>query len=49
MFNKAIVIVVAIDKEVLHWHCIFSFAVACFAEARSGTKIGADFFWCLMS
>lgn len=25
VFNKATAIVVAMDKEVLHWHCIFSF------------------------
>jgi len=31
MFSKAIAVVVAMDKEVLHWHCIFSFAVSCFA------------------
>jgi len=29
MFNKAVAIVVAMDNEVLHWHCMFSFAVSC--------------------
>jgi len=30
MFSKAIAIVVAMDKEVLHWRCIFRFTVTCF-------------------
>jgi len=46
MFSKAIVIVVAMDKEVLHWHCIFSLAVSCFAVKfiGRGPEIGANFF-----
>jgi len=31
MFSKDTAIVVAMDKEVLHWRCIFSFAMSCFA------------------
>jgi len=36
------------DKEVLHLHCIFSFAMSCFPTKLirrdpNGTKIGADF------
>jgi len=50
MFNKAIVIAVAMDKEVLHWHCIFSLAMFlfCYHIHRSRptmvqTWVGADF------
>jgi len=48
MFSRAIVIVVAMDKEVLRWHCIFSFAVSsCYQVHRSKPKmvqkIGTDF------
>ena len=31
MLNRAIVIVVAMNKQVLHWHCIFTLPVSCFA------------------
>jgi len=46
MFSKAIVIVVAMDKEVLHWHCIFNFPVSCFAISFIGRGPKQYTNWC---
>ena len=54
MFNRAIVIDVAMDIEVLHWHCIFGLAASCFAIKFIGRgpkhyKNWCWFFWYLRS